>query len=53
MQRYVNRTLPSLWDMRQIAWVLETIRSVKESVLFGQGMGAQEQDCELSRASSD
>jgi hypothetical protein len=22
--RYLDRTLPSLWDMRQIAWVLDT-----------------------------
>jgi len=42
--RYVNRNLPSLWDMRQIAWVLDSdsrrerigfIRSAEWEVLHG------------------
>ena len=46
--RYVNRTLPSLWDMRQIAWVLET-DSKRQRIGFirAKEWERKNEDCEL------
>jgi hypothetical protein len=46
--RYVNRTLPSLWDMRQIAWVLET-DSKRQRIGFirAKEWERRNEDCEL------